>query len=174
MIWLVLWLHVLALAVWLGTVAGFSFVVAPAVFGALPVQQAGELVGHIFPAYYALGYGAGAVLFGSAALLRRWTRPAGGAWLASALIAGAALAVSLYAGLFVQPRASALRPQLHEAGAPAAVREEFDALHASAVRLNGAVFLAQIALAGIIAAQLRGAAVVPRRLSRLGGSDLQW
>jgi uncharacterized membrane protein len=174
MIWLVLWLHVLALAVWLGSVAGFSFVVAPAVFGALPVEQAGAIVGQIFPGYYMLGYAAGAVLVGTAALLRRWTRPSGGLWLAAALIAAAALVTSLYAGLVLQPRATVLRPQLYQANAPPTVREEFDALHASAVRLNGAVFLAQIALAGIIAAQLRGAAVVPRRLSRLGGSDLQW
>ena len=174
MIWLVLWLHVVALAVWLGSVAGFSFVVAPALFGALPVEQAGDIVSRIFPGYYALGYGAGAMLVGTAALLRRWTRPAGGAWLASSLIAAAALLVSLYAGVILQPRASALRPQLYQPNASASVREEFDDLHASAVRLNGAVFLAQLALAGLLAAQLRGAAVVPRRLSRLGGSDLQW
>ncbi len=174
MIWMVLWLHVLALAVWLGSVAGFSFVVAPAIFGALPVEQAGAIVARIFPGYYVLGYAAGAVLVGSAVLLRRWTRPGGGVWIAAAGIAAAALLVSLYAGVIVQPRASALRPQLYQPDAPASVRAEFDALHASAMRLNIAVFLAQLGLAAIVATQLRGAVSVPRRHSRLSGSDLQW
>jgi uncharacterized membrane protein len=168
MIWLVLWLHLLALGIWLGTVVCFSFVVAPALFGALPVAQAGTAVSLIFPGYYTLGYAAGAVLLMTAALLRRWTRPAGGAWLAAAWIAGLALAASLYAGLVVQPDAAALRPQLHHAGAPAAVRAEFDALHDRAVQLNGAVLLAQLLLVGILATQLRGSAVAPRRLSRFG------
>jgi len=173
MIWLVLWLHVVALAVWLGSVVAFSFVLAPALFGALPVEQAGTAVAHVFPGYYALGYGAGAAVAVTAALLRRWTRPGGGAWLASAGLAGVTLAVWLYAGLVVQPRASALRAQLRAPDASLALRGEFDVLHARAVGLNGGVLVAQLVLAGLLAAQLRGAAMGPRRAPRLG-SDLQW
>lgn len=172
MIWLVLWLHLLALGIWLGAVVCFSFVVAPALFGGLPVEQAGAAMSLIFPGYYALGYGAGAVLLATALVLRRWTRPGGAAWLASSWIAGLALVAALYAGLVVQPDAAALRPQLHQADVPPAVRAEFDALHDRAVQLNGAVLFAQLVLIGILAAQLRGAAVAPRRLSRFGSSEL--
>ncbi|MEO8604999.1 MAG: DUF4149 domain-containing protein, partial [bacterium] len=62
MIALVLWLYLLALGIWLGAVVCVSFVVAPALFGNLPVEQAGAAMSLIFPDYYALGYGAGAVL----------------------------------------------------------------------------------------------------------------
>lgn len=166
---LVLWLHVVALGIWLGGVVTVSFVVAPALFGALPAPQAGDVVARLFPGYYALGYGAGAVVVVSAAVLRRWARPAGGLWLAVTALAAVALAMWLYAGLVVHPRASALRAEARAAGAPPAVRTEFDTLHARAVTLNGAVLVAQLALAGLLAGALRAGVGGGRR-----GVERRW
>jgi len=171
--WLVVFLYVLALAVWTGEIVFFSFAVAPQLFGALPVEQAGAVVGLIFPAYYTIGHVCGAVLVGCAALLRRWSRPAGGLWLLAAVVAGVALVASLYAGLVVQPSASALRPQLHRADTPAAVQEEFDALHRQAVQLNGVALVAVLTLTGLLAGQLTGGISARRRPPRRT-SDLQW
>lgn len=171
--WLVLFLYVLALAVWLGEVVFFSFVVAPQVFANLPVEQAGAVVGLIFPPYYLVGYLCGAALLGAALVLRNWSRPAGGLWLASAAVAVLALAACLYAGLVVQPRASELRPQLHQPDAAAAVQAEFDDLHRLAVKLNGGVLLATLVLAGLLAGQLAGGVQVRRKPPRRT-SDLQW
>ena len=171
--WLVLFLYILALAVWLGEVSFFSFVVAPQVFGNLPVEQAGAVVGLVFPTYYAIGHLCGAVLLGCALLLRRWSRPAGLLWLVAAGIAGLALVASLYAGIAVQPRASELRPQLHHPDTPAAVQSEFDDLHRLAVELNGGILLAALALAGLLAAQLAGGVHMRRKPPRRT-SDLQW
>lgn len=171
--WLVLFAYVLALAVWLGQVVFFSFVVAPEVFGSLPVEQAGALISQLFSFYHAIGYLCGVILVGCALLLRRWSRPGGGPWLVAAVIAGLALLASLYAGLAVQPRAGALRPQLHQPGAPPAVRAEFDDLHRLAVELNGGVLLATLALAGLLAAQLASGVQVRRKPPRRT-SDLQW
>jgi hypothetical protein len=171
--WLVLFAYVLALAVWLGQVVFFSFVVAPQVFGSLPSEQAGAVVGLVFPTYYAIGHLCGATLCGCALLLRRWSRPGGGPWLVAAVIAGLALLASLYAGLAVQPRASELRPQLHRPDTPAAVQAEFDDLHRLAVELNGGVLLAGLALAGLLAAQLASGVQVRRKPARRT-SDLQW
>jgi hypothetical protein len=171
--WLVLFAYILALAVWLGQVVFFSFVVAPEVFGGLPVEQAGAVVGLLFPAYYAIGHLCGAILVGCALLLRRWSRPGGGLWLVAAGIAGVALVASLYAGLAVQPRASELRPQLHRADTPASVQEEFDDLHALAVELNVGILVAALALTGLLAAQLAGGVQMRRKPPRRS-SDLQW
>lgn len=171
--WLVLFAYLLALGVWLGTVVFFSFVVAPQVFGALPLEQAGAVVGVVFPSYYAVGDLCGAILLGSALLLRRWSRPGGALWLVAAGIAALALATSLYAGLAVQPRLSALRPQLHRPDTPVAVRAEFDELHRLAVELNGGILLAALTLTGLLAAQLSEGVHVRRRPARRP-SDLQW
>lgn len=172
MIWLVLWLHLLALAVWVGETVFFSFVIAPVLFGNLPAEQAGMTVGLIFPDYYLLGYGCGVVLLVSAVFLWRRSRPAGGRWLAAAVVAGLSLAACLYAGVAIQPRASALRPQLHDAQVAPAVRAEFDALHRRAVQLNGAVLFGGLVLAALLAVDLMGTVRVGRRLSRYGSDPL--
>ena len=169
----VLFLYVLALAVWLGEIVFFSFAVAPQLFGNLPVQQAGEVVGLVFPAYYGIGNLCGVVLVACALALRSWSRPGGGLWAVAAGLAALALVASLYAGFVVQPNASALRPQLHRPDTPAAVQEEFDALHRRAVQLNGGALVAVLGLAGLLAAQLSGGVSARRRPARRT-SDLQW
>ena len=148
------WLYLAALVVWVGEIVFFSFVVAPAVFRTFPTEEAGRAVGAIFPTYYRLGYVCGVILVGAglyllaAASMRFW-------WGVSCGIAAAMLAATLYAGVVIQPRAAALRPQIHAAAAPASVQEEFARLHRLAVVLNGAVLLGGIAVSVITAAALR-------------------
>lgn len=160
---LLLWVHVLALAVWLGETVFFSFVVAPRLFAALPSEQAGAVIALLFPLYYAVGGGCGVLVVVTAALL--WRRGGANArgWLAAALIAAVAVAAVLVAGLIVQPRASALRAARQQPDAPAAVAAEFAALHRSAMQLNGVVLVAALGLSGLLAAQLAGAARGARR-----------
>src|SRR5690606_37350652 len=152
--WLVLFLYLLALAVWLGQVVFFSVVVAPQVFGALAPAEAGAVVGRVFPIYYLVCHVCGAVLIACAVALRRWSRPGGQLWLVAAAVAVLALLASLYAGVAVQPRISELRPALHQTPVAAAVREEFDALHRRAVQLNVGVLVGTLVLTGLLAAQL--------------------
>jgi uncharacterized membrane protein len=148
------WLHLLALIVWVGAVVFFSFVVAPALFGAFPAVEAGRAVGALFPLYYRLGYVCGGVLVLTSVLLRRGAA-ARTWWGVNAGLAGIMLAATLYAGVVLLPRASALRPQIHDPTAPPAAKEEFDRLHRLAVQLNGAVLLGGIAVSFITAAALR-------------------
>jgi hypothetical protein len=171
--WLLLWVHLLALAAWLGETLFFSAVVAPALFGGLDVEQAGAVVGLIFPGYYAVGYASGALLVVTALTLWRRSRPAGGLWLLAGVVAAVALAACLFAGLGVLPEADALRHQLHDPAAPASVRERFDALHRLAVQLNGVVLLANLVIAGLLAARLSRGVGPGRRLSRYGSDLLQ-
>src|SRR5512134_783875 len=99
MTWLVLFVHLMALAAWVGETIFFSFVVAPALFGSLPSAQAGATVGLIFPGYYLLGYVCGVLLVTTSLLIWRRSRPGGGRWLAAAAVAAVSLLACLYAGL---------------------------------------------------------------------------
>jgi len=148
------WLYLIALIVWVGEVVFFSFVVAPAMFRTFPAAEAGRAVGAVFPTYYRLGYVCGAVflltslflLAGAAA--RVW-------WGVNAALALIMLAATLYAGIIIQPRATELRPQIHDPAAPPTVQAEFDRLHRRAVQLNGTVLICGIAASIITATALR-------------------
>ena len=49
------WLYLLALAVWIGSIIFFSFVVAPTVFKVLKPEDAAKLQRAVFPRYYLVG-----------------------------------------------------------------------------------------------------------------------
>jgi hypothetical protein len=170
--WLLLWLHLIALGVWLGETVFFGAVVAPALFGGLSTEQAGGVTALIFPGYYVVGYVCGALLVATAVALWQRSRPGGGVWLIAALVAGVILLACLYAGLAVLPEAEALRPLLHDPAAQGAVRERFDSLHGLAVQLNFAVLAGTLAIAGLVAARLSSGIVPRRRLSRYSSDPL--
>jgi uncharacterized membrane protein len=148
------WLYLLALIVWVGEVIFFSFVVAPAMFRTFSVVEAGRAVGAIFPMYYRIGYGCGVLLlittliFLATAEVRTWLG-------VTALLVAGMLAATVYAGVVIQPRATELRPQIHDPAAPASAKEEFDRLHHQAVVLNGMVLLAGVVVSAITATTLR-------------------
>ena len=146
-------LYLLSLIAWVGTIVFFSFVGAPAIFRSLPPTDAGKVVGAIFPIYYGLGYVCSAVMLVTAALLWR-EAAAGGGWAAVSVLSTVMLALTLYAGLIIQPRAAALRPQLHQEGVAETVKPEFDRLHRLAVQLNVVVLLCGLAATVITARAL--------------------
>jgi uncharacterized membrane protein len=148
------WFYLAALIVWVGEVVFFSFVVAPAMFRTFPTVDAGRAVGAVFPTYYRLGYVCGAVLLLTSLFLLSGAA-ARGWWAVNAALAAVMLAATLYAGVVVQPRATELRPQIHDPGAPPTAKEEFDRLHRVAVQLNAVVLLGGLAVSIITAAALR-------------------
>jgi hypothetical protein len=171
MTWLLLWVHLLALAVWLGETVFFGAVVAPALFGHLGAVWA-FVTALIFPGYYMVGYVCGTLLVLTTLALWRRARPGGGLWLVAAGVAAMILVACLFGGLGVLPEADALRPHLHDAGAPASIRERFDTLHALAVQLNMAVLIGNLILAGLLATRLVGSAGRRRRLSSYSSDPL--
>lgn len=144
----------LALIVWLGEVVFLSFVAAPAMFRTFSKPDAGRAVGALFPIYYAVGAVCGAAMLASGAALMR-AAVARVAWGANLSLVAFMLALTLYAGAVVQPRAAALRPQLHAAEVAPGVKEEFDRLHRLAVVLNGIVLFCGLASTAITASTLR-------------------
>ncbi|HEY6419569.1 MAG TPA: DUF4149 domain-containing protein [Candidatus Binataceae bacterium] len=141
---IVLFVYLLAVACWLGSVVFFSFFTAPIVFTRLPIAEAGKVVGGIFPLYYALGYGAGAIAVASAIYFatargpRLW-------WGAAAFALAIALALTLYAGVVVRPRVDQIRTVAEEQNPDPARKAEFDHLHHLSVVLNGAVLMLNLA-----------------------------
>src|SRR5262249_5124404 len=166
MSWLLLWVHLVALAVWLGETVFFGVVVAPALFGGLDPQQAGATVALIFPGYYLTGYICGALLIATALAVWQRSGLGGGLWVVAALVAAVMLAAGLIAGLYILPQADALRTQLHDPNLAPGLRERFDQLHRTAVQLNLVVLGGNLALAGLFAGRLRRGTNSPPALSR--------
>jgi hypothetical protein len=155
---LLIFIYLLAMVCWLGSIIFFSFFTAPVVFTVLERPEAGAVVSVLFPRYYILGYVAGGLAFIIAIYLAAAGRGPRGWWLVSVLTLGIALACTLYAGTVVRPRVDAIRTVTEEANPDPAIKTEFDKLHHLSVTLNGAVLLLNlVALFGT------AAALAPRR-----------
>ena len=145
-----------AIVCWLGVMAFFGAVIAPAAFSTLDREAAGRFVNAVFPRYYAVGAALGglALLALLVRLLLRDDRSGG--WV-SLLLVALMLASTLYAWLVVLPAAHAAREALHQTGAATgAVSTEslvFTRLHRLSSVLNGVSLLAGIL--GLVAVGLR-------------------
>lgn len=141
----------LGLGIWTGAMAYMTFVATPAIFAHLPRAQAAAAVAAIFPPTIRVGWAAATVLLASAVVLWR-ARPrrtllgepsGGGALLAggrlAVLLTAAMLALSLYGGLVIFPKAENLRRQIPSFEAESPARAEFRRLHGVASALNLAV-----------------------------------
>ena len=145
-----------AIVCWLGVMAFFGAVIAPAAFTTLDREAAGRFVSAVFPRYYAVGAALGglALLALLVRLLLRDDRSGG--WV-SLLLVALMLASTLYAWLVVLPAAHAAREALHQTGAATgAVSIEslaFTRLHRLSSVLNGVSLLAGIL--GLVVVGLR-------------------
>jgi uncharacterized membrane protein len=129
-------------SLWLGAMAFFAFIVAPAAFGTLEREQAGRLVSAVFPRYYAFSAGLGVIAV--AACLARPLAAGGRArdWLPLGL-ALSMLCLTLYAWMVILPAAHAAREAAKQAGAVASAEAaRFARLHRVSSLLNGLVMIA--------------------------------
>jgi len=137
----------LALALWVGGMSVFSFLVTPVIFRTQSSESAGKIVGAIFPVYFRFCLGVAIV-----ALVAR--AAAGMAFSGARQLAGTALIVlSLtilaYHTYGLAPRMAAVRETIHSRETiseedPA--RREFSRLHGVSMTLNLAVIAAGAAL----------------------------
>lgn len=154
--------RILALGVGVGSMVFLSFVVAPALFGALPRDMAGRATAAIFPRYH-LVVGVAAATALVAALTQAALRRGGGdrRLLAETFLIAAMLAGVAWGGLVVLPRSAAARAILAD---PARSTEHEDArarfarLHGRSVALNVAALAAGAVALAVAAAPLRDAA----------------
>jgi uncharacterized membrane protein len=144
---------IIAVALWLGAMAFFSMVVAPAAFGVLGRETAGRLVNAVFPRYYLIGVVLGLVAL--ATVLPRAMSGAGAGTWAAALLVALMVAVTLCAWLVVLPAAHAAREALRAspAGTDANAAARFARLHGVSAALNAVVMLAGVAVLVLEAAR---------------------
>jgi hypothetical protein len=112
------------------------------------------VVGVIFPRYYALGGGAGAVALVTALVLARSAAFARW-WTGAALAIAVGLAATTWAGVVVHPEAQRVRAAAEARGeAPSSV-DAFRRAHGLAMILNSIALLGGVVGLGLSAAALR-------------------
>jgi uncharacterized protein DUF4149 len=154
--------QVVALGVGVGSIVFLSFVVAPALFGALPRDMAGRATAAIFPRYH-LVVGVAAAVALAAGMAQSLLRSGGidRRLFAELFLIAAMLAPVAWGGLVTLPRAAAARAIL---GDPARSAEHEDAqalfvrLHRRSVALNAAALAAGVAALAVSAAPWKDAA----------------
>src|SRR5262249_35088508 len=132
-----------AIAVWLGAMGFFAFIVAPAAFGALERDAAGRFVSAVFPRYYGIGLALGLVAAFGLGVRWRGALWRGLAWARGALVL-LMLALPLSAGAVVLPAAPAAREAARAAGGDPAAAMGFARLHRLSSILNVIVMLSGI------------------------------
>ena len=149
------WLYLVTLAVWIGSIVFFSFVVAPTVFKTLKPEDAAALIRRIFSKYYMIGIVCTAVGIICVGLLL--ADRAFGKWpaiLSLLLLAGMG-GTDLWLRQGVMPHMNQLRDRrvaITSAGQEpdATLEQDWKALHQLSVRMNVAVLLCAMALVFLI------------------------
>ncbi len=133
----------LAIAFWVGGASLFTFVLTPIIFRRLPRDQAGIIVGHLFPAYFRWGLACGALALITRLLLRG---KEGGV---ATLILVAMLCITSFQAFYIEPRAAALKkeiPSFESTPKEHPARQAFGRLHGISAVCNLAVIAGGVAL----------------------------
>lgn len=144
-------IYLVVLAVWVGGIIFFSFVIAPTVFKVLQPEDAAKLQRALFPKYYLVGIictAVGIVCVGL--LLANHALPVWPGILSLLLLAGCG-ATDFWMRQAVVPEMAALREQRAAARAAgkepeAELEREWKALHHLSVQINGGVLLCGLVL----------------------------
>jgi len=151
MIQLVRWCYLLVLALWVGGIAFFSFIVAPTVFKTLGAAEAGRLQRALFPRYYLLGLlcaAAGILCVGWLLAEHAFAKWPG---LCSLLLLAGMGATQFWLRQTILPRLGELHDRKNPVigtGQPpdTEVGAEWKSLHALSVQLNAAVLICGLTL----------------------------
>lgn len=143
---IVRFLHLLSLVVWIGGITFFSFIAAPSIFKVLPRETAGEVVGEIFPKYWAIGYICSITALITAVILFLQERTA--QWLSPFGIMIGLLVIMIgltfYSGHVVGAKAREVKAKIRIVEDPAQkeiLKAEFKTLHRRSTILNGVILL---------------------------------
>jgi uncharacterized membrane protein len=140
-------LYIFTLSLWVGGIAIFTFIVTPAVFRSYGRDVAGEIVGRLFPGYFAYLL----VLSVAALLLFLFQRSAATAVLFRVCLAllVTAVLVNAYVKFRLHPEAARIKQEIasfEQEAADAPARKAFRRLHAVSAVLNLFVLLDGAAL----------------------------
>jgi putative copper export protein len=133
----------LAVAFWVGGVALFTFVLAPAIFKTQTRDAAARIVGVLFPGYFKWGLTTGAVAVVCLLILR------GRNFLPALALLVLMLGLTAYQAFSIEPRAAALKQRIgsfETTSKDAPLRREFSRLHGISMTCNLAVLAGGIAV----------------------------
>lgn len=150
--------YALALAVWAGGGAIYTFVLTPAIFAGYPRDAAGGIVGTMMPHYFATLLAATAIATAAfAALWRAWPPRLRALGLALLL---ASLASQAYVRWGLYPEILAVKAQVasFETDPDAPARRRFRSLHGTSMLLNVLAIAEGAALLALFALPARGPA----------------
>jgi hypothetical protein len=133
----------LAVALWVGGVTIFTFVLTPVLFKSYDRDMAGQIVGFLFPAYFRWGLGCG--LAGALALLVLRGRN----FTPSLIIIVVMLALTSFGAFYIEPKAAALKkeiPSFVTTPKDHPLRKEFSRLHGISAVCNLTVIVGGVVL----------------------------
>lgn len=154
-------IHLASIVVWVGSIVFFSFFAAPSIFRSLSREEAGKLVGLIFPKYYMVGYVSGFLSITTLFYLGNMD----GSILPEtrlAILVFMAI-VTLYSGIFVGGKARRIKAEIQELKDSTeennkeklgGLRKEFGKTHRVSMILNVTVFLSSLVLVYLTAQSL--------------------
>ncbi len=133
----------LAIALWVGGAALFTFVLTPTIFKIETRDVAGRIVGYLFPGYFRWGLACGAVAL-IALLIAR-----GKNWIPAAVLLGLMLAVTAFQAFYVEPKAAIIKqqiPSFETTPKDHPMRREFSKLHGVSAVCNLSVIAGGVVL----------------------------
>ncbi len=149
---------VLSLAVWIGGLIFFAFVLAPTAFQVLPnTHLAGNVVGRALSKLHWIAIVSGIVFLLTSILYSRLTDGTAHVFATRHVILCLMLALTLFSQFWIIPRMDTLRAQVGDfASIPLnnPARVQFDAFHVWSTRVEGAVLLL-----GLVAVYLTASAL---------------
>ena len=137
----------LALALWVGGMSVFTFVVTPVIFRTQPRESAGKIVGLLFPHYFRFCLAVTAAAFVARAVAGEAV--SGSRQLAGTFLIVLSLAIGSYHAFALAPRMEDVRKtvvSMETTPKEDPVRREFSRLHGISMGLNLAVIVAGVIL----------------------------
>jgi Domain of unknown function (DUF4149) len=133
----------LSIALWVGGASLFTFILTPIIFKSFPRDQAGVIVGHLFPAYFRWGLAWGTLALISRLFLKG--KEGGGATVILVIM----LCLTSFQAFYIEPRAVALKKEIasfESTPKDHPARKAFGKLHGISALCNLTVIVGGIAL----------------------------
>jgi hypothetical protein len=135
-------LYRLSITFWTGGITLFTFILTPVLFKSLSRDQAGQIVGILFPGYFRWGLACGAIAL-AGRLVMRTGQPV------PIILLVIMLALTSVQAFYIEPQAAALKrqiPSFETTPKEHPLRREFSKLHGISASCNLAVVAGGIAL----------------------------
>ena len=133
----------LAVALWVGGAALFTFVLTPTIFKTETRDVAGRIVGYLFPGYFRWGLACGAIALAALLIAR------GKNWVPAAALLVVMLAVTAFQAFHVEPKAALIKqqiPSFETTPKDHPMRREFSKLHGISAACNLSVIAGGVVL----------------------------